>query len=53
MGLKKPADGGFYYDVVEHPLINAGISDLKTFDWPDPYDPARYAALEKDVRQGD
>ena len=51
MGLKMPRDGGFYYDVVDHPLAEAGIDDLRKFPWPDPYDPARYAALEQDVQQ--
>ena len=50
MGLKMPKDGGFYYDVVAYPLADAGIDDLKNFDWPDPYDPSRYATLEQDVR---
>ena len=51
MGLKKPKDGGLYYDVVEHPLASAGIEDLKRFDWPDPKDPARFLSLEEDVEK--
>lgn len=51
MGLKMPKDGGFYYDVVDYPLAGAGIEDLRKFAWPDPYDSARYASLEQDVRR--
>src|SRR5665648_398761 len=51
MGLKMPKDGGFYYDVVDNPLAEAGIDDLKYFPWPDPYDSTRYATLEQDVQQ--
>ena len=51
MGLKKPKDGGLYYDVVEHPLASAGIDDLKRFCWPDPKDSARFVSLEEDVEK--
>ena len=51
MGLKKPKDGGLYFDVVEHPLASAGIEDLKRFRWPDPEDPSRFVSLEEDVEK--
>jgi uroporphyrinogen decarboxylase len=35
------------YDYVNNPLKDADIKDLDHFDWPDPFDPARW----KDLRQ--
>ena len=29
-------DGGFYYEIVKHPLADATIEDLDGFPWPDP-----------------
>ena len=35
------------YDYVNHPLADATIKDLDSFDWPDPFDPARWAGLRE------
>jgi uroporphyrinogen decarboxylase len=46
IGWRKPKDGGFYYDMYEHPLAGAeSLSDLKAHTFPDPVDPGRFATL--------
>jgi uroporphyrinogen decarboxylase len=46
IGWRKPKQGGFYYDMYEHPLAGAkSLSDLKAHRFPDPVDPGRFAAL--------
>jgi uroporphyrinogen decarboxylase len=37
--------GGFYYEMVEHPLAGATLTDIKSYCWPDPKDPGRIAGL--------
>jgi len=40
-----------YYDVVEYPLANAlSVSDLRSYDWPDPSDPRRIAGLKEKAK---
>ena len=64
-GYKKYADewgvvracppGGFYYDIVKHPLPGATLEDLDRYPWPDPLDPGRLAGLAergKDLFEG-
>lgn len=46
--LYKPA-GGLYYDIVESPLKEATIGDLKGYEWPDPSDPGRFEGLEEEA----
>jgi uroporphyrinogen decarboxylase len=46
IGWRKPKDGGFFYDMFEHPL--SGPITKATIDnhpWPDPVDPARFEGL--------
>ncbi|MGL4650380.1 MAG: cobalamin-dependent protein, partial [Caldilineaceae bacterium] len=51
IGWRMPKDGGFYYDMFEHPLAKSGsIDDIKKFPWPDPVDPARFAGLRERAR---
>jgi uroporphyrinogen decarboxylase len=38
-------EGWHQFDVVAHPLAEAGIADLEHYPWPDVEDPARYAGL--------
>lgn len=38
------------YDIVAHPLAEATIEDLDTYDWPDVEDPGRYAGLRDKAR---
>ncbi|MFN2135305.1 MAG: cobalamin-dependent protein [Candidatus Promineifilaceae bacterium] len=46
IGWRMPKDGGFFYDMFDHPLADAGsIEDIKNFPWPDPVDPARFVGL--------
>jgi uroporphyrinogen decarboxylase len=48
IGWRMPLDGGWYYDMFDHPLANAtGLADLEKFAWPDPVDPARFAGMRE------
>jgi uroporphyrinogen decarboxylase len=38
-----------YYDMIDHPLKDAGIDDLDAFSWPDPRNPLRYKGLKDEV----
>lgn len=50
VGRKMPKDGGFYFDVFDHPLHDAeNISDIDSFPWPDPTDPSRFIGLSERV----
>lgn len=40
---------GSYYELVGTPLKNATIDDLKTYPWPDPFDPVRTEGLREEV----
>ena len=46
---KRPP-GGYWYDMVEHPLEDAVEEDLEEYKWPDPEDPGRYEGLEEEAR---
>ncbi|MGD2049372.1 MAG: uroporphyrinogen decarboxylase family protein [Chloroflexota bacterium] len=51
IGWRKPQDGGFFYDMFDHPLANAtSIEDIKNHPWPDPTDPARFEGLAERAR---
>ncbi len=51
IGWRMPKQGGFYYDMFEHPLSGAtSIADIKNFPWPDPVDPARFTGLRESAR---
>ena len=43
--------GGFYYDIVKHPLAGATLEDLDRYPWPDPLDPGRFAGLAERGRE--
>ena len=53
-GIKhRQAPGHLYFDVVEHPLAEAGTDDLDAMTMPNPDNPALYAGLKeraKDLR---
>jgi uroporphyrinogen decarboxylase len=55
IGWRSPKDGGWYYDMFDHPLrgeITEG--DVDRFPLPDPLDPARFVGLrEKAIRVRD
>ena len=38
-----------YYDMIDHPLKDAGIDDLDVFSWPDPRNPLRFKGLKNEV----
>lgn len=46
-----PKQGGFFYDMVRHPLAEASsLGDLREYRWPDPTDPGRFAGLGERAR---
>lgn len=46
IGWRMPKEGGFYYDMFDHPLSRStSIEDIRNFPWPDPTDPARFEGL--------
>jgi uroporphyrinogen decarboxylase len=50
LGWRMPKDGGFYYDIYDHPLEgNISESDVDAFPWPDPLDPARFIGLREAI----
>jgi uroporphyrinogen decarboxylase len=40
-----------YWEIVESPLANAKMEDLRHYAWPDPHDPARVAGLADEARR--
>jgi uroporphyrinogen decarboxylase len=51
IGWRMPKDGGFYYDMFEHPFAGStSIDDIKNFPWPNPVDPARFEGLRERAR---
>ena len=42
--------GGYYWEMCEHPLANATISDLDSYPWPDPDDSGWFEGLAEEVR---
>jgi uroporphyrinogen decarboxylase len=42
-------DGGFQFEMREHPIEEPSMDNIDTFAWPDPLDPARYEGLEDTV----
>ncbi len=51
IGLRRPKEGGHYFDLVEFPLKESTRAALDAFHWPDPADPARWAGLAGKARQ--
>lgn len=52
IGWRKPQDGGFFYDMFDHPLSEAtSIADIDNFPWPDPSDPSRFEGLRERARK--
>jgi len=48
IGWKMPKDGGYYYDMFDHPLKDAEtISDIDNYNWPDPLDDARFEGMSE------
>ena len=52
IGWRMPKEGGFYYDMFDHPLAKAtSKEDIKNFPWPDPVDPARFIGLKERAKK--
>lgn len=47
---KKP-ESSLYWDPVDHPLKDATIEDLETYNWPDPHDPGRTEGLREEAKR--
>ena len=48
IGWRMPKDGGWYYDMFDHPLKgDISEKDVDRFAWPDPLDPARFTGLKE------
>jgi len=46
IGWKMPKDGGWYYDMFDHPLKDAEtISEIEQYNWPDPLDDGRFEGM--------
>jgi uroporphyrinogen decarboxylase len=46
IGWRSPKDGGWYYDMFDHPLRGPkDADDIESFPLPDPLDPSRFAGL--------
>ncbi|MEJ2711066.1 MAG: uroporphyrinogen decarboxylase family protein [Anaerolineales bacterium] len=51
IGWKMPKEGGWYYDMFDHPLKDAQtIADIENYPWPDPVDPARFQGMAERAR---
>lgn len=48
--LRRP-DGGYYYDIVKHPLREASVEDLERYPWPDFSQPERYQGIEEEAEK--
>lgn len=50
IGWHKPKDGGFYYDMYQHPLANAtSLAELRAYPFPDPLDEGRFVNMRSQV----
>jgi len=48
IGWRSPKDGGWYYDMFDHPLRGEKtVEDIERFPLPDPLDPARFVGLRE------
>jgi uroporphyrinogen decarboxylase len=41
--------GGYYYDMVEHPLSEGTLEAVEAYRWPDPIDPGRTAGVREEL----
>jgi len=45
---RMPKNGGFYFDMTEHPLADAfDVEDIEKFEYPDADDPVRYEGIRE------
>lgn len=46
IGRRMPKDGGFYFDIFDHPMKDAtSIKDIENYKWLDPTDESRFIGL--------
>jgi uroporphyrinogen decarboxylase len=51
IGWNMPKDGGFFYDMFDHPLKDATtVEEIDNFPWPDPTAPSRFTGLRERAR---
>jgi uroporphyrinogen decarboxylase len=51
IGWRMPKEGGFYFDMVRHPLDGENVEERgKNYCWPDPLSPRRFESLPERVR---
>ena len=43
--------GGYWYDMVDHPIQEANLEDLENYQLPDPTDPGRFEGLQKQAKK--
>lgn len=41
--------GGYYFEMVHHPLAHASLQDILDYPWPDPFDPGRVNGLRERI----
>ena len=44
-------DGGWQFEMREHPFKEPSVDLLQSFEWPDPFDPARYDGVAEYAKQ--
>jgi len=51
IGWRMPKDGGFYFDMVRHPLDGESPEEQeKKYSWPDPLSPRRFEGLKARIQ---
>jgi uroporphyrinogen decarboxylase len=51
IGWRMPLDGGWYYDMFDHPLRQAAsTAEIDHYPWPDPTDPQRFSGLRQQLQ---
>jgi uroporphyrinogen decarboxylase len=51
IGWRMPKEGGFYFDMVRHPLDGDKVEERETkYAWPDPLSPRRFEGLRERIQ---
>jgi uroporphyrinogen decarboxylase len=51
IGWRMPLDGGWYYDMFDHPLKDITTqAEIDQYPWPNPTDPARFEGMRERAR---
>jgi uroporphyrinogen decarboxylase len=51
IGWKMPKEGGYYFDMVNHPLRDASLETIKRYKGPDVHDPGRVDGLAESAKK--